>query len=83
MKVRIIVAQSGLYNGAQWPGVGETIDLPAHVAHGMIGAGHVEDAKSKAETAAPEVETRPAPARDVETPEKPSEAAKKTAGKKP
>lgn len=111
MKVRIIVPQTGLYNGAPWPAPGETIDLPEHVAEGMIRNGHVENAKGKAsdeareaadkaaadlaaadvalkadteaaEAAAAKVETRPAPTVAVETPEKPSEATKKTASKK-
>lgn len=82
MKVRITVPQTGLYNGAEWPAVGSTVDLPAHVAEGMIAAGHVEDAKNKppadeSDEAPGEVETRPASTEGVET----RGAAKKSASK--
>ena len=52
MQVRIEVRPTGGYNGAPWPAVGETIDLPEHVALGMLRAGHVS-----AVQAAPVVET--------------------------
>ncbi|NYD43937.1 hypothetical protein [Nocardioides panaciterrulae] len=74
MKVRIKVAQTGLYNGAPWPAVGKTIDLPDHVAKGMISAGHVEQASGGSKDA-PKVETRPAPGGNVETREKTAKKA--------
>lgn len=71
MKVRIKVPLTGLYNGEPWPQVGKTIDLPDHVAEGMIRVGHVEavaqPAKKAEKPAEKKVETRPAPAAGVET----------------
>lgn len=61
MRVRIMVRPTGAYNGAEWPQVGEVIDLPEHVAVGMLNAGSVEAVRSaKAETAT-------APVQGVET----------------
>lgn len=41
MKVQIKVQPSGAYNGAPWPEKGETIDLPDHIAEGMLESGFV------------------------------------------
>jgi len=41
MKVIIRVRPTGLYNGSEWPAVGEEIDLPDHVAVGMLKAKQV------------------------------------------
>ena len=58
MQVRIEVRPTGGYNGEAWPAVGEVIDLPDHVALGMLQAGHVSAVKvSKVETAT--VQTTP------------------------
>lgn len=57
-KVRILVRPTGTINGAEWPEVGKTIDLPDAVAEGMASAGDVELVK---------VEKRPAPKKRVET----------------
>jgi len=69
MKVTIKVRPTGGYNGAAWPKVGDTIDLPDHVAEGMISTGAAE--KAKAAKAAPskpdESEKRPATSKSVET----------------
>ena len=68
MKVRILVRPTGLLNGAEWPKVGETVDLPDAVAEGMVKAGHVEKAAAKKAAAKPEkAEKRPAAKADVET----------------
>lgn len=93
MKVEIKVAQTGLYNGQPWPPVGETIDLPDHVAVGMIANGQVEAvrgpsatkqeqveevAQAKDEAAGTaEVETRPAAVAEVE--KRPATKATKSA----
>lgn len=72
MKVRITYPQTGLINGRPWPPVGGTIDLPDHVADGMIANEHAERVGGK-------VETRPAPTEDVETREAPAKRAAKKA----
>jgi hypothetical protein len=56
-KVRILVRPTGCLNGAVWPQVGETTDLPDAVAQDMASAGTVEVVK---------VEKRPAPTAKVE-----------------
>lgn len=62
MKCKILVRPIGGYNGAPWPEVGETIDLPDHVAEGMARSGNVEIVKTPAKKAAepPKAEKRPA-----------------------
>lgn len=60
MKVRVLIPPTGIYNGRPWPAKGETIDLPDHVAEGMIGAGNVERVEE------PKVEKRPASTKGVE-----------------
>lgn len=60
MKVKVKVRPSGLVNGQQWPEVGTVLDVPDHIAEGMIAAGHL--ARLKAEQ-----EARPTPDLDVET----------------
>jgi hypothetical protein len=62
MKVRILVRPTGLVSGQPWPKVGEVVDLPEHVADGMVHSGHVEPVNET-----PQVEKRPAPAKRVET----------------
>ncbi len=56
-KVRILVQPTGCINGAEWPEVGKTIDLPDVVADGMASDGSVEIVK---------VEKRPAATKGVE-----------------
>lgn len=56
-KVRILVRPTGSINGAEWPEVGKTVDLPDVVAEGMASAGDVEIVK---------VEKRPAANKGVE-----------------
>jgi hypothetical protein len=63
MRVRIVVQPTGCINGKYWPEVGETIDLPAAAAEGMIEAGHVERVAEKAA----KVEKRPASKAGTET----------------
>lgn len=68
MKVRIEVQPTGAYNGAPWPAVGEVIDLPDHVALGMLNTGAVSAVKAgKVETATPKtvVETATPKDRDI------------------
>lgn len=71
-KVYIVVRPSGLYNGAEWPEVGEPIDVPDVVADDLVESGHAEKSKAAANKAVeeaeaePEVETRPAPVDGVE-----------------
>jgi len=65
MKVTIKVRPSGLYDGKPWPEVGKTIDLPEHVAEGMIAGGLVEKAERKHAEA--KTEKRPASRKGVET----------------
>jgi len=69
MKVKIRIRPTGAYNGEVWPEVGETIDLPDHVARGMAASGLVEITNASAQKAAVEedVEFRPAPEVVVET----------------
>lgn len=62
MKVTVKVRPTGLYNGQEWPAVGESMDLPDLVADSMIGAGLVVAAKE-----APKTEKRPASTDKVET----------------
>ena len=64
MKVKLTVAQTGLINGQPWPKVGAVVDLPDHVAQGMIDNGH---AKRRVTGRAKSVETRPADTKPVET----------------
>lgn len=58
MKVIIKNRPSGAYDGALWPEVGESIDLPDHIAEGMLRDGFVvkpttnEAKEAKAEAAA-------------------------------
>lgn len=61
MKVRVKNRPSGAYNGKAWPAVGKTIDLPEHVAEGMIASGTVEKVQGRT------VESRPASDTAVET----------------
>jgi hypothetical protein len=68
MKARMKAHPSGLYNGQPWPEVGDVVDLPDHVAEGMIDAGHLERLGK--------VETRPAPD-DAETREAKPRPAKR------
>ena len=71
MKVRVKQRPTGAFNGAEWPKVGEIVDLPDHIAIGMLNAGQVEAVKeSKAETATPKAE-------NVETADKPTTARRK------
>lgn len=70
MKCKILVRPTGAYNGAVWPAVGETIDLPDAIAESMAAAGDVEIVKAAAKTTEPKVETRPASKKDVETRDK-------------
>jgi hypothetical protein len=74
-KVYIVVRPSGLYNGAEWPEVGEPIDVPDVVADDLVASGHAEKSKAAANKAVEEaeaepeveqVETRPAKADGVE-----------------
>lgn len=62
MKVEVKVRPTGAINGDLWPDVGGVIDLPEHVAAGMIDAGFVAAVK-----VAPKVEHRPAPEGKAET----------------
>lgn len=71
MKVRIKQRPSGAYNGAAWPEAGEVIDLPDHVAEGMLRAGQVAPVER-----AEKVETATPPQTGVET------AVKKTTTRK-
>lgn len=66
MKVKIIERPTGAVRVGTgelvtWPAVGETIDLPAVVAEGMIASGTVERVDGG------EVEKRPAVTKRVET----------------
>lgn len=67
MRVRQIIDISGTIDGADWPGRGNEIDLPDHVATDMIEQGYVEAVATrkttKVETAAvdPIDETAAAP----------------------
>lgn len=58
MEARVKVRPSGLVNGAPWPQVGETIDLPDSVVVEMANAGWLEvvAARPKQEKATPKVE---------------------------
>lgn len=47
MKVRVVTRPLGLLNGAEWPEVGETLDLPDVVAEVMVSAGAVEKVAAK------------------------------------
>lgn len=60
-KVRILVRPTGCINGADWPEVGKTIELPDVVADGMVSDGSVEIVK-----AVKAVEKRPAATKGVE-----------------
>lgn len=57
MKVIIARRPNGSYNGEVWPEVGEPIELPDHVAEGMLATGEVvkpgsaEAKEAKAEAA--------------------------------
>lgn len=55
-KVRVVVRPTGCINGADWPEVGQTVEVPDVVAESMAAAGHVEVV----------VEKRPAPRKGVE-----------------
>lgn len=63
MRVVMTVSLSGMRNGADWPPRGTPIDLPDAEAKGYIQAGMAREVSDDE----PEVETRPAPAADVET----------------
>lgn len=71
MKVRIVNRPTGLLNGRDWPVVGEEMELPDDVAHGMADVGHVELVEEKKpaakKAAAKKPETRPAADGNVET----------------
>ena len=56
MKVQIKVRPTGAYNGQPWPQIGEQIELPDHVAVGMLASGLVT-----AVAIEEPVEQRPAP----------------------
>lgn len=66
MKVVIAIKPSGLYGGEEWPEVGASIDLPAHVADPMIAAGLVVAAKPATKAPAKQ-EKRPASTDRVES----------------
>lgn len=57
----------------EWPEPGKTIDLPDHIAEGMIATGTVEKASGSASAAekrqaqGEQVEKRPAPKKGIET----------------
>ena len=56
MKVRIEVRPTGSLDGIPWPEVGEVIELPDHVAIGMLNSGAVSAVEvSKVETPEPDV----------------------------
>lgn len=67
MKVKILQSINGLINGEEWPAVGQTIDLPTHVAEGMVASGAVEAVKQKAPSKPDESEKRPAVNKGTET----------------
>jgi hypothetical protein len=69
------VRPSGLINGAEWPEVGETVELPESVGADMAAAGDLKAVKAPAKKAAAKkaadkpadkAEKRPAPSVDVE-----------------
>lgn len=62
MKVQIKVRPTGAYNGQPWPQIGEQIELPDHVAVGMLASGLVT-----AVAIEEPVEQRPAPVAGQET----------------
>lgn len=63
MRVVMTVGMSGMRNGQDWPPKGTPIDLPEPEAKDYIHAGMAREVRDDE----PEVETRPAPADDVET----------------
>ena len=68
MRVQMRTAITGTRNGADWPGVGEQIDLPDAEARDMIAAGlaaEVADAPKPQKAAA--AKPRTAKAKDAET----------------
>jgi hypothetical protein len=67
MKARIKVQPTGLYNGDAWPEPGQVVDLPDHVAEGMIAAGIVERVVEAKPEPKPRTEKRPAARKGVET----------------
>ncbi len=67
-KCKVLVQPLGGYNGEVWPEVGEAIELPDHIAKGMVEAGNVEIVKAPAKkTAESDAEKRPAASKNVET----------------
>jgi hypothetical protein len=70
MKVRMKVGMSGTIDGEAWPANGEVGEVPDVVAEKLIMSGQA--VKASASVADPEVETRPAPAADVETTDAPA-----------
>jgi len=61
MKVRIKIRPSGLINGAEWPAVGELVDLPDLVATSMLGDGLVEVAPLEEVEPVPTPDPTPTP----------------------
>jgi hypothetical protein len=67
MRIRQLIDISGTIDGAEWPGRGEELDLPDHVATDLIANGYAEAVAARkttrAETAAidPVDETAAAP----------------------
>lgn len=61
-KCKVLVRPTGAYDGKVWPQVGETVDLPDHVAEAMARSGNVEIVKTPAKKAAEpsKAEKRPA-----------------------
>jgi len=63
MKVRMLIPISGTRNGAEWPGRGGVVDLPAGEAADMCAAGYAEpvasdDRSEKATSRKPETRKR-------------------------
>lgn len=59
MKVQIKNRPSGAYNGEPWPEKGETIDLPEHIAEGLLATGIViKPTTSEAKEDAAEAEAK-------------------------
>lgn len=66
MRIKLLVHLTGTRNGAEWPGYGEEIDLPADEAATMVAAGMAEPVTRhrESEKAVPApAETRTAAAR--------------------
>jgi len=70
MKIRITQQPLGLFNGKAWPGKGEVVDLPDHVATGIVDARLAE--------LVPNEPSAPDPAPDLASPELAVETATAT-----